>query len=64
MCGEGMGIEHGPPGPPVATLLVHASKVKLKHAHGMKCLHVFVSFFTPAKKFHPCYFGRDEFIPG
>ena len=31
---------------------------------GMKCLHVFFSFFHSRMKFHLCLFDRDKFIPG
>ena len=40
----------------------------LKFYPGMKCLHVFFSFFHPVMKFHPCLFDRVfytwHFIPG
>ena len=32
----------------------------LKFHPGMKCLHVFFSFFHPGMKFHPCLSSRDE----
>ena len=32
----------------------------LKFRPGMKCLHVFFSFFHPGMKFHPCLSSRDE----
>ena len=36
----------------------------LKFHPGMKCLHVFFSFFHPGMKSHPCFSYWDEFIPG
>ena len=32
----------------------------LKFRPGMKCLHVFFSFFHPGMKSHPCLSSRDE----
>ena len=32
----------------------------LKFHSGMKCLHVFFSFFHPGMKFHPCISSQDE----
>ena len=32
----------------------------LKFHHGMKCLHVFFSFFHPRMKSHPCLSSLDE----
>ena len=32
----------------------------LKFRPGMKCLHVFFSFFHPGMKCHPCLSSRDE----
>ena len=34
----------------------------LKFHPGMKCLHVFFSFFHPGMKFHPCLSSRDEIL--
>ena len=34
--------------------------VILKFHPGMKCSHVFFSFFHPGMKFHPCLSSRDE----
>ena len=35
-------------------------KKTLKFYPGIKCLHVFFSFFHPWMKFHPCISSRDE----
>ena len=36
----------------------------LKFHPGIKCLHIFFSFFHPEMKFYSCLFDSDEFIPG
>ena len=46
---------------------IHTSKIRknmliLKFHPGMKCLHVFFSFFHPGMKFHPCLSSRDEIL--
>ena len=48
-----------------AYLNTYVKKKFKKNAHfkissGMKCLHVFFSFFHPGMKFHPCLSSRDE----
>ena len=47
------------------TTWIHRSKIKkniliLRFYRGMKCLHVFFSFFYPGMKFHSCLSFRDE----
>ena len=46
---------------------IHTSKIKkniliLKFHPGMKCLHVFFSFFHPGMKFRPCLSSRYEIL--